>query len=134
MKFKTENFEYKNKVRYHVLPVIEGNRKCFISLVGLYPEGDCIYPQEPLRGTPAVNLQYNQQLFPRLDIKYIHELDGADDGNLEMLAINVSARSRRVPGDDLVERLEKIKKELLEIWEIEMKLEKKNPSYRVNDK
>ena len=127
--FRSENFEYKNKVRYHVRPVIDGTGETFVKQVGLYPSNDYVYsrghdPGHPEKRKLAIGLPY----YSFVEGRFIHELNGAD---LHVLSVFLSAHFGEKVNS---ERIDSIKLELLEIRDLEMRLEKEMPGYRENDK
>jgi|GEM_PF-5251507 len=127
--FKSGNFEYKNKVSYHMCPVIEGTDETFVGQVGLYPYNDCVYSREHDPGDPEKRgLMIKLPHYTFVEGRFIHELKSVD---LHCLSILLSAHF----GKEIDrERIERIESELLEIRELEIILEEEMPGYRENDK
>lgn len=123
--FRSENFNYRDKVDYHMMPVIEG-RVTIVGYVGLYHDHDVLYFKDHGGNSDAIILpnRIPTKMGDILDMDFVHEMN---DMNLHALACILSANLGK---EGYNERIGKIKSELLEIQELETRLGNELPGYR----
>ena len=123
--FRTDNFEYRGNVGYHVRPVIEGEGTN-VNYVGLYRDHDAIYFEDSDGDKRTISLPRSipTRSGPLLDVNFVLQMN--DKNFIALASLISSARGT----ENYHERIEVIERELLEIKELEIRLEQELPGYR----